>query len=79
MLALHRTMNEMNTYVLQPAKSLNPIRDDYSALVMDLRFMSNVVTTPITVDTMNESALVIAATSAGIGGTYSEMEKHLIM
>jgi hypothetical protein len=40
MLALHRVVNELNTYVLMPQRSSNLVRDDFSALVMDVQFLS---------------------------------------
>ena len=39
MSCLHRVMNELNTFVLTPLRSPNLIRDDFSALVMDIQVL----------------------------------------
>lgn len=39
MLALHRVVNELNTYVLMPQRSSNLVRDDFSVLCMDVQIL----------------------------------------
>lgn len=39
MQALHRVVNEFNTYVLMPQRSSNLVRDDFSSLVMDIQIL----------------------------------------
>jgi serine/threonine protein phosphatase PrpC len=61
MLALHRMVNELNTYVLMPQRSSNLVRDDFSAVVMDVQILRGLQLVP---NTPNKDAAGAGAAAA---------------
>ena len=72
LVALHKVLNDLNSFVLSPPKLVAPIRDDFSALVMDIHPVSGLNSV---FDSNLSKPLIFAATRAGIGGSITEIEK----